>query len=471
MVQKPLVTNFLFAAPPRLKSVTLKPMPRVFLAGICLLLFSPFFAQQKVIDQVIAVVGKYPVLLSDLQNAMLEREKEALPLDKCQALEMIVYQKLLVAQADKDSVTVTDNEVDAELNRRMAYFIQQFGSEEKLEQFYGKRTNVLKDELRSDVQEQLLADKMEGKVNGDVKLTPAEVREFYNSIPQDSLPLIGSEVELRQLVKKPTASAESKKQAKELIESYRQRVMSGQSSISTLARLYSEDPGSAMDGGLYTNIPKGKFDPAFEAVAFRLKKGEVSNVFESAFGYHFMELIQRKGELVDIRHILIVPKVTPTDYIRCKKKLDSIYADIQAGRITFEEAVTKYSDDAETKQNQGLMINPVTASTRFDHETLAQIDPKLVALINEMKVDDVSAPMEFAGPDGKPGYRILKLKNRIDPHKANLKEDYQRMMLMATAARKSSEMKAWIKSRSRQTYIRIDPGFTCQFTREWTITN
>jgi len=395
-------------------------MPKLRITALLLLSALVSFAQPVVIDRVIGVVGKYPLLYSDLQNAMLESEKQEQEPDKCHSLEMLVYQKLLVAQAEHDSISVTDGEVDTELNRRMAYFIQQFGSEEKLEKFYGKRTNVLKDELRSDVHEQLLAEKMENKVSGDIKLSPAEVREFFKSIPEDSLPLIGSEVELQQLVKKPTFSAQAKKEAKELLESYRQRVLNGQSSMSTLARLYSEDPGSVKEGGMYSNVARGTMDPAFDGVAFRLKKGEISNVFESAYGYHFIELIQRKGDLLDLRHILIIPKITNEDFFRCKRQLDSLYTEIKAGTISFEDAVKRFSDDENTRQNGGLMINPQTASTKYDHESLGQIDPKLVASIDAMKVGRRirclqaharcwawSRPAMPAGKDGSGGGPVL----------------------------------------------------------------
>jgi peptidyl-prolyl cis-trans isomerase SurA len=315
-------------------------------------------AQPEVIDRVIAVVGKYPILLSDLQSSMLQRENQGLAPDKCRAFEMLLYQKLLVAQADRDSITVSDAEVDQELSRRMAFFIQQFGSEEKLEEFYGKRTNVIKDELRSDVQDQMLAERMAARITGDTKVSPAEIREFYTSMPEDSLPLIESEVELQQLVRKPMWSKEAKAEAKELLESYRQRVLKGQSSMSTLARLYSEDPGSAREGGIYRNVSRGTMEPAFDATAFRLKNGEISEVFETSYGYHFIELVQRKGEVVDLRHILIIPKMTAQDFFTCKRELDSLYKDLSAGKISFEEAVKKYSDDKDTKQNAGLMINP-----------------------------------------------------------------------------------------------------------------
>ena len=427
-------------------------------------------AQPQVIDKVIGIVGKYPVLLSDLQNVMIERAEQEATFNKCKSFELLVFQKLLVAQADRDSVTVTDPEVETELSRRMAYFVGQFGSEAKLEEYYGKRTNVIKDELRSEVQEQLVAEKMSGKITGELKLTPAEVRHYYNSIPMDSLPLIESEVELQQLVKKPTHSAEAKKEAKEFLETIRQRVLKGES-MSTMARLYSEDPASAREGGFYANIGRGQFDPAFESVMFRLKGGEISTIFESAYGYHFVQLVQRRGELVDVRHILIIPKITNEDYIRSKKLLDSIHTEIKAGNITFEDAVKRFSDDADTKQNGGLMVNPANATTKFDNEVLSQIDKNMIATLNTMETGDISKPMQFSIPDGKPGFRILKLKNRIDPHKVNLKDDYQRIAGMATDKKKKELIGDWIRKRSKITYIKLDPEFACKFENTWTISN
>jgi peptidyl-prolyl cis-trans isomerase SurA len=426
---------------------------------------------QQVLDKVIGVVGKYPILLSDLQNSMLDEEESGLPPDKCKNFEMLVFQKLLVAQADHDSVTVTDAEVETELSRRMAYYIQKFGSEEKLEKFYGKRTNVLKDELRGDVQEKMLSEKMRGKIGGTAKLTPAEIRQFYNGIPLDSLPLINSEVELQQLVRKPKFSENAKKEARETIESYRQRVVSGQSTIQILARLYSEDPGSAKDGGFYPNVARGVMDPSFEAVAFRLKTDEVSQVFETAYGYHFIQLVARKGELLDLRHILIMPKMTNDDYFNCKKQLDSIYTAIREGNIGFEDAVRKFSDDADTKQNSGLMVNPQNASTKFDNETLSQLDQNMIVTLNSMKVGELSKPMQYSERDGRPSFRVLKLKNRIDPHKANLKEDYQKLSMMATQDKNEKDVKDWIKKRSKNTYIKLDAEYSCKFENDWTISN
>ena len=446
-------------------------MIKLKLVLFAILLSLTTFAQQQVIDKVVGVIGKYPILLSDIQNTMLEQEKREQPLNKCKAFELLVFQKLLLAQADRDSVVVNDNEVEQELGRRMNYYIQQFGSEEKLEAFYGKRTNVIKDDLRPDVKEQLVAQKMQGKISGDSKLTPAEVRIFYKSIPQDSLPLINSEVELQQIVKKPGFSTQEKLEAKQKLEEYRQQVLTGKKEMKILARLYSEDPGSAKDGGFLT-FGRGQMVPEFEAIAFKLKEGEVSTVFETAYGYHFIQLVKRKGDLLDARHILVIPKMTNSDFYACKQKLDSIENDIKEGKYTFEEAAKRFSDDKDTKQNGGLMVNPQTASTKFDNETLSEMDQNLIVTLNSMQIGDISKPMQFVShTDGKPGFRLLKLKNRIDPHKTNIKDDYQKLALMATSEHNKKMIKDWIKKRSKITYIKLDPEFKCKFDNEWFISN
>jgi peptidyl-prolyl cis-trans isomerase SurA len=442
---------------------------KIFALAALLSLSSALPAQ--VVDKVIGVVSKYPILLSDLQSAMLESQKQEHPFDRCRAFEALVFQKLLIAQADRDSVTITDAEVDHELAQRMAYFIQQFGSEEKLEAFYGKRINVIKDELRADVSEQLLAERMKGKITGDGKLTPSEVRMFFNTIPADSLPLVNSEVELQQITRQPVPSAEARAAARELLESYRQEVLKDPGRMSILARLYSDDQGSSRQGGLIENIPRGMTDPAFEATAFRLKNGEISNVFESAYGFHFIQLAQRKGDLVNLRHILIIPKKTAADMIHCKQQLDSIYNEISQGRITFEDAAKKFSNDNNTRQNGGLMINQQTANTRFANEDLNQMDPNLIATLNSMQPGDISKPMKYVGFDGNEGYRLLKLKNRIDPHRTNLKDDYQKLLLMATAEKNKRLVREWIRKRSKITYIKLDPEYACQFESQWSISN
>ncbi len=425
---------------------------------------------QQVLDKVIAVVGKYPLLMSDLEVYQMERLKEDPNANKCKAFEELLYSKLLLAQADRDSVTVTDAEIDGEIGKRLAYYLNMFGGDEtKFEAFYGKRINVFKDEIRDDVSNQLLQQKMRGRITDDTKLTPSEVRVFYEGIPADSLPLINTELQIAQIVKMPPVSEQAKKDARTQIESYRARIVNGES-FSVLAALYSEDPGSAKTGGQLPPFARGQMVPEFEAVAFRLKNGEISEVFESDYGFHFMQLISRKGETVDARHILIAPKITQIDVFNAKIQLDTIQKAILEGRITFEAAAKLYSDDSETKQNGGLMINQAAGNTKWDNEDISQLDQNLVFMFDKMNVGDVTTPMNYNSRDGKPGYRILSIISRSEPHKMNYKDDYAKLLQMALFQKNKKEIQDWIEKRSKLTYIKIDPEYNCKLEYNWTLT-
>lgn len=430
-------------------------------------------AQPQNIDKVIAAVGKYVILRSDFESAKLQYIADGIPVDskvRCRILEELLYTKLLIAQADKDSVNVKDEQVDAELSRRMGYYIDQFGSEEKFEAFYGKTIDQFKEELRDDVRDQLIAQQMQGKIAGDVKVTPAEVRAFYNTIPTDSLPLVNSEVELGQITKKPIVSDAAKQEARARLEGYRQRVLKGESSISTLAALYTEDPGSAKTGGLYTGIMRGRFVPEFEAIAFRLKPGEVSEIFETQFGLHFMQLVARRGEMVDVRHLLVTPKISTSDVLAAKNTLDSIHKLLEEKKITFCEAALKYSDDKETKNNCGTMVNMQTGNSRFETDELGQIDQNLIFLLDKMNVGDFTKPTLYQMQDSKQAYRMIYLKSRSEPHRANLKDDYQRMQNFATVNKQKKLVKDWVNKKSKSTYIKIDPEYLdCQFENNWNL--
>lgn len=430
-------------------------------------------AQVQNIDKTIGVVGKYIILRSDLERELKGVRAENIVITdsvRCAVYEELLYQKLLLAQAEKDSVTVKDEQVDNELDRRMGYYLQQFGSEEKFEAFYGKTVSQYKEELREDIHDILVAQQMQSKIAGDVKVSPAEIRTFFNSLPEDSLPNVNTEVEIGQLVKKPEVSEEAKKAAREKLEGYRQRVLNGES-MSVLATLYSEDPGSVANnkGGLYEGIARGMFVPEFEAVAFRLKPGEVSEIFQSAYGYHFIQLKARRGEVVDARHLLITAKVNAADELLAKQKLDSIYEEIQNGKISFCEAAQKFSDDKETKNNCGAMVNNQQGSTRFEIDELGQIDQNLVFMLDKMRVGEISKPIIVTTQDGKKnGYRIVYLKNRTEPHKINLKDDYQRLQNMAQADKQRRLIDTWINKKLKNIYVRIDPEFTkCKFTHGW----
>lgn len=441
------------------------------LAITFILLSSISFAQPQILDKVVAVIGKNPLLLSEVEtNLLQQKEKQDLgPNPKCKVFEDLLFQKLLLAQADRDSIVVADNEVDGELNRRIQYYVGMLGSEEKFEEFYGKRISVFKDELRDDVRDQLLAQKMQQKITGETKLTPSEVRTFYNTLNLDSLPLINSELEIGHIVKKPPVSDEAKKMVRDQLEVYRQRVVNGES-MAVLAALYSEDPGSAKNGGRYESVMRGMMVPEFEAVAFRLKAGEVSEIFETTYGFHFIQLVARKGESVDVRHILMAPKISQTDIYKAKQQLDSIRQEIIDGKITFQNAAIKYSDDKDTKQNGGILINPASNSTKWELDEIGQMDQNLVFMLeNQMKVGDVSPVIQHQ-VDAKQAWRIIYLKSRTEPHKANLKDDYTKLLNMATYDYQKKAIADWISKKSKSTYIKIENEFNnCKLDYKWTI--
>jgi peptidyl-prolyl cis-trans isomerase SurA len=438
-----------------------------------ILLATISYSQPKILDKVVAIVGKNPLLLSEVETNLLQQKekKETSEGDRCKIFEDLLFQKLLLAQADRDSIVVADAEVDNELNRRIQYYVGMLGSEEKFEAFYGKRISVFKDELRDDVKDQLLAQKMQQKVTGDTKLTPSEVRAFYNTLPIDSLPLVNSELEIGHIVKRPPISDEAKKAVRDQLEIYRQRVVNGES-ISVIAALYSEDPGSAKNGGRYESVMRGQMVPEFEAVAFRLKQGEVSEIFETSYGYHFMQLVARKGESVDVRHILMAPKISQIEFLKAKEELDSIRQLIISGQIKFADAAIKFSTDKETKQNGGAIINPAANSTKWELDEIGQMDQNLVFMLeNQMKIGDVSPVIQYVGSDAKQAWRIVYLKSRTEPHKANMQDDYIKLLNMATFERHKKSITDWITKKSKTTYIKIDSEFnSCKLEYNWTIT-
>lgn len=459
----PFITDILLLSPKYIFKVK-----KIAVISILALTFQ-FVKSQTLIDKVVAIVGKHPILLSQVEMGYREKINEDSTATKCIVLEELMFQKLLLVQAEKDSVTVTDNEVDAEIGRRLAYYINMFGSQEKFEEFYGKKVNAFKDEVRPDIKDQLIAQKMQQKIIGDIKITPSEVKAFYNSIPKDSLPLIPTEYEWSQIVIQPQISPEAKQLAREQLESYRKRVLNGES-MSVLAALYSEDPGSAKNGGRYENVARGMMVPEFESVAFKLKPGEVSEIFETPYGFHFIQLIARKGELVDLRHILIIPKIQSIDIYKARQKADSIYTAIENGSITFEKAAQLFSTDKDTKQNSGIMINPATASVKWEIEDIARLDQNLVVVFEKMKKGDISKPLQYMTQDNKPAFRIIKLNNVTPPHRANLQDDYQKLAQLAQLDKQKKLIKKWIAQKSTSVYIKVDKStYNCDFSNYWKI--
>jgi peptidyl-prolyl cis-trans isomerase SurA len=440
---------------------------------ICLLFILPVIsvkAQGEVIDQIIAVVGNSIVLQSELESQYLQTiGEDGVPTtSKCKVLDELLYQKLLVTQGKKDSVEVTEAQVDQELERRMTYYLRQFGSEQRFTAFYGKSPDDFKNDLRDNVRDILISQQMQNKIIGEIKATPSDVKEYYYSIPDDSIPFINVELEVGHIVKKPKASEQAKKEAKEKVETIRQRIIKGESTFATMAALYSEDPGSASKGGLYEHVQRGQFVPEWEAWAFKLKPYEISEVFETAYGYFVIQLIERRGNEVDARSLLIAPKIEMMDVLKSKQTLDSIYTLLQKDSSLFADFATKYSDEGETKHNGGLIINPFTGSTRFQMDELGQFDQSVVFAIEKLNVGQFTTPLPMTTSDGKQAYRILYLKTKTQPHKANLVDDYQAIQAAALAKKQQVAIRAWIKKKISSNYVRISDGYKdCTFNNKW----
>lgn len=422
------------------------------------------------IDRVIAVVGGSITLQSELETQylqMLASGYEPNDDSRCILFEELLYGNLLLHRSKVDSLNVSDGEVEDELGRRLDYFISQLGSQEKLEEYYEKSILEIKDEFRELIKEQLLTQRMQQQITGDIKVTPAETRAYFNKIPTDSLPYINTELEIGRIMRRPAITKEQKASARQKAEELRQRVLDGES-FRALSILYSEDPGSSKNGGDLGFFERGMMVPEFDAVAFRLKEDSISEVFETSFGFHFMEMLERRGEQINVRHILIRPKTSEEDLERARVFLDSIHGLITEGKMTFTAAAEKYSDDEDSKMNGGMMFNPMTGGPVFDMDQLGSIDQRLFLTIENMSAGDISNAVKAQSPDGKESYNLYLLKSKTEPHVANMKDDYQRIQTAALAQKKNKAIEKWINQKAAETYIRIDEAFKdCPFAHRW----
>lgn len=440
-----------------------------FLVFFLLLIpFNSIYSQEEVIDQIIAVVGKNIILESELEGQYVQyRMQQGIQGSetsvKCQILEDLLFQKLLLNQAQIDSLEVTDNEVEQNMNHRLRYFVGQFGSEEKLEEFYNKSIIEIKEEMRDLVREQMMVERARQQIIENISITPSDVKNYYKTMPEDSIPYINSEVEIGQIVRIPPVSVEEKLKIKKKLQDLRERILTGEK-FEAMAILYSEDPGSAKKGGEIGLSKRGELFPEFEAVAFNLDKGEVSEVVETKAGFHIIQLIERRGEYVNVKHILLRIKPSPYDLVEAKQYLDSIAEFIENDSLTFEEAAMKFSDDP-SKTNGGLIINPMTGNTKFEAD---QLDPQLFFVIDKLDVGDISKPVLFETEEGKQAYRLLYLKSRTKPHQANLKDDYNALQEWALEKKKADVVDEWIRSKLVDTYVKIDDKYKdCNFYHNW----
>jgi peptidyl-prolyl cis-trans isomerase SurA len=440
----------------------------LFILPLTLAGFLSWAQQEVVIDQVVAVVGQNIVLESDIENQYYQYRVQSGNIGggssvRCQMLESMLFQKLLLNQAEIDSIEVTETEIEQTMDQRLRFFIAQLGSRERFEEYYGKSIEEFKEEFRGDIEDQLKVDRAQASIVENITVTPSEVNDYFREIPEDSIPLVNSKVEIGEIVRTPPVSLEQKLSIKDRLRELRQRVMAGES-FSTLAILYSEDQGSAKNGGELGFYGRGELYKEFEAVAFKLEGDEVSEIVETQAGFHIMQLIERKGEYVNVRHILLKTKVSPLDLARAKAYLDTVAGLIRSDSLSFEEAVVKYSD-AENKNNGGLLINPMTGTVSFE---VSDLEPQVSFVVDKLKVGEISDPVIMETDDGKQAYRILYLKRRTLPHRANMKEDYDFIRNLALEEKKARAFQGWIERKANRTYVRINDKFRgCDFEFDW----
>ncbi len=437
-----------------------------------LLALSPMlgFAQTNIVDEIIWVVGNEPILLSDVEETRISSEAYGQPVDNpyCTIPEQIAVNKLFVHQAELDSVTVSESDVIRAVDNRINESIQAFGSREALEQMYGRSVSQMRENLKKQYREQMMADEVRQKLTTDVKATPAEVREYFKNVPNDSLPFIPTQVEVQIITSVPEVPRAEVERIENKLREYARRVNSGEADFSTLAKFYSED-GSARNGGELGYMGRNQLVPEFANVAFTLNDPKkVSKIVRSEYGYHIIQLIDKKGDKINVRHILLKPHIDDSEIEKGIARLDSIANDIRANKFTFDAAALALSDDKDTRNNHGLMANVDqqngTVSSRFEMQDLPADVAKVV---DTLSVGQISRAFRMTNDKGQEICAVVMLKNRIEGHPANMTEDFQTLRDVVVNKRKEEKIEQWIKDKIKTTYVRISPDWrNCKFHYE-----
>lgn len=447
---------------------------------ICLIAFlgiaSGTFAQNAeftVIDKIVAQIGDEIILLSDIQTQRLQLLQEGIKGDQstdCAILEEFMFEKLLVNQAKIDSIDVPDEMVNQEMEQRIRYIAAQIGSIEKLEEFYGKSVARIKADFFELIKKRMLAERMKQTITENVKITPSEVEKFFKNLPKDSIPYINSKVTIAQIVIYPKITDDDKTIAREKLEKIRKDVVSGLKKFETAATLYSDDPGSRVTGGSLGWQTRGTMVPEFEGVVFRLKPGEISEVFETQYGYHIIQLQERRGDNFLCRHILISPKISDKAWNKASKTIDSLYNQLTNGSITFEQAARAFSDDDGSKYNGGQIVNPYSGDYFWDVASINDIDPQMAPLVEAVKINSFSTPSLYDNYyEKKQGIRIVKLLAKTEPHIANLQEDRQLIEMAALNKKKQVVIDEWVNSKISGNFVQIDQEYIkgCKLKYNW----
>lgn len=446
-----------------------KLMKAKLVAALLVSLFSvQLSGQNNVIDEVVWVVGDEAILKSDVEGERLNAQYEGRKFDGdpyCIIPEQLAVQKLFLHQAEIDSIQVSDQDVLAEVERRTNWFIDQMGSKEKMEEYYNKTSTQIREMLRENVRNGFMVQKMQQQIIGDIKIVPADVRRYFKNLPQDSIPYVPTQVEVQILTVEPKIPQEEIERVKKTLRDYTARVESGEISFSLLARLYSEDPGSARRGGEYGFQSRSQLVPEFANVVFNMTDpNKISKVFETEYGYHIAQLIEKRGDRVSYRHILLKPKVEEKELERALTHLDSIAGKIRREVYPFEEAALYLSHDKDTRNNRGIMVNPASGTSRFEMQDLAQVSQEVAKTVEGLKVGEISDPFTMIDSKGKEICAIVKLKARIDGHKATIAEDYQRLKAIVQEKLGDEKLQKWILEKQKNTYVRINENWVkCDF--------
>ena len=426
-------------------------------------------AQKTKVDGVVGVVGDYVILDSDIDKTYLELKQQGVEvgnITRCEMLGKLLEDKLYAHQAIQDSIVVTDAEVNEKLDEKYGYMVEQLGSEEKVVQYF-KKSSVedLKVELFDIIKMGKLTSEMQRKIINEITITPEEVRDFYKKIPKEELPVFGAEMEVAQIVVKPVISKEAEQQVIDQLKGFKKDILENGASFFSKAVLYTEDEASRSTGGLYKMNRKTQFVKEFKDVAFSLQEGEISEPFKTEFGYHIIYLEKVRGQEIDVRHILIKPKVSNDAMKAAKEKIDLIRTRIMNKEITFAEAARKLSDEKETRNDGGVLTNPRTQDSRFE---LTKMDPSLYGIVANLKDGEVSLPIVDEERSGGKFYKIMTVANRFDEHTADYSKDYGRLKELALKEKQIKAIAKWTEEKIKETYIKINGEYRdCAFTNNW----
>lgn len=427
----------------------------------------PKIVEKSIVDEVIWVVGDEAILKSDVEEARLQAEQEGAKWNgdpDCVIPEQIAVQKLFLHQAAIDSIEVTESEIMQEVEAQISYWTQMVGSKEKLEEYKKQSIAQMRNELHDTMRDRKMAEEMRKELVKDIAVTPAEVRRFFKDLPEDSIPYVATEVEVQIITQTPKIEQEEINRVKDQLREFTDRVTKGETQFSTLARLYSEDPGSARQGGELGYTGRGTLDPAFANVAFNLTSpNKVSKIVESEFGFHIIQLIDKRGDKINCRHILLKPVVSDSSVNKSLARLDSIRNDILAEKFTFDDGASYISDDKDTRNNKGLMAN-VKDMSRTSRFKMDELPPEVARAIDTLKIGGISAPFQMINARGKTVCAIAKLKNRVEGHKATITEDFQVMKAVVENKRRMEKLHQWVCDKIKATYVRINERYKdCKF--------